>query len=525
MRAEIRSSVHDTHAEWLVDRSGARGVHDYRAIDIPSHNRIAPQGSATSQHAFAIPAGCASGKVTTTLLYRPVPVLDGGSTKRARGLSSRSDRATNAGLSLAATFMLARRAHGQRRKQLERFMSFAKSLSLVLPVSLFLGACGGEPDETDTPSTTTTTTTEDQGCKADADCAGTPESPLCDVPSGECLALPPGHQVGFRDGSPGTVALVVIHEPDKLREPVDLAFNPSNLAQLWVTNRKDGSVILIDNPGTPESKWVRMRDPAASHFMNRPPAMAFGVVLPEWGQTFAVCGDGDNGGDDFMGPALFTANLDIFATQTPGGLGSHLDMLHSTTFCRGIAHVEESIYFVFNSTKKSLDRYDFGKDHGPGNDDHADGRILRYAQPMVLGVDGIPSHLVYSPADKQLYVADTGNKRIAKLDTLSGEIGNGFGGLEPVEERKIVQDAVLVDVVPPGTLEAPSGIELHDDLLFVTDNATSRFYVFDLAGKFIRHLDTGLPPGSLAGFTFGPDGKVYFTDMLSSRAYRIDPLF
>ena len=398
-------------------------------------------------------------------------------------------------------------------------MSLSKFLIPVLPLGLLLGACSGEPDDSG-PGTST-----DTGCKADADCAGTPDTPLCEVASAECAALPPGHQLGWKDGSPGTVALVVINETDKVRDAVDLAFNPSNPAQLWVLNRKDDSVIIIDDPGLPGVKWVRKRDPAASHFMNRPPAMAFGVVLPEWGQTFGVCGDGDNGGDDFMGPALFTANLDIFAKQTPGGLGSHLDMLHSTTFCRGIAHVEASIYFAFNSNKRSLDRYDFVVDHGPGNDDHADGRILRYVPGAVLGVDGIPSHLVHDPEGKQLYVADTGNKRIARLDTSSGVLGPAFAGPEPIKERRMVNDAVLVDVVPPGTLEAPSGIELHDDLIFVTDHATSRFYAFDLAGQQIRHLDTGLPPGSLAGFTFGPDDKIYFTDLLTSRVYRIDPLF
>ena len=40
----------------------------------------------------------------------------------------------------------------------------------------------------------------------------------------------------------------------------------------------------------------------------------------------------------------------------------------------------------------------------------------------------------------------------------------------------------------------------------------------------IRVLDTGFAPGSLAGFTFGPDGKVYFVDHSTSRVFRIDPL-
>lgn len=80
-----------------------------------------------------------------------------------------------------------------------------------------------------------------------------------------------------------------------------------------------------------------------------------------------------------------------------------------------------------------------------------------------------------------------------------------------------------MDFVPPGTLEMPSGIEVHGDLVFVSDAAQSRLYAFDMGGQIVRTLDTGLAPGSLAGLTIGPDGKVYFVDVLASRVYRIDP--
>ncbi|AUX37695.1 MULTISPECIES: hypothetical protein [Sorangium] len=70
----------------------------------------------------------------------------------------------------------------------------------------------------------------------------------------------------------------------------------------------------------------------------------------------------------------------------------------------------------------------------------------------------------------------------------------------------------------------PSGIEVHEGIVYATDHATSRFYAFDLTGRLVRTLDTGLPAGSLAGFTFGPDGKLYFVDLRSSRVYRIDPI-
>lgn len=392
---------------------------------------------------------------------------------------------------------------------------------LLIPVAL--GCSSAETNQEGSGGSTPDP--PDPGCTAYTDCASTPDTPLCEEATGSCVALPPGHQVGWKDGSPGSVALSVVYEADKVRDPQDLQFNPSVPSELWIVNRTDDSVIVIQKPGQPDGSAKRYHDPAASHFMDSPPALSFGAVSSEWGQTFATCGDSD-GGDNFMGPALFSADLSIFAKSTPGGLGSHLDMLHSTTFCRGIEHVDANVYFVFNSTKSSLDKYDFGQDHGPGNDDHSDGRIHRYAKGAFSGVDGVPSHLALDAATGQLYVADTGNHRILRLDIESGTLGSNFSGFEDVIERRNIDDAIVADVVPPGLLNEPSGIELHDNLLFVTDHATSLFYVFDLEGQLVRTLDTGLPPGSLAGLAFGPDDdKIYFADRLTGRVYRIDPLF
>jgi hypothetical protein len=69
----VAGAAGGTFQKTLVDDAGIRHVHHYRAIDIASDNRIPPQGSASTQHAFAIPAGCTAGNVTAAVLYRPVP--------------------------------------------------------------------------------------------------------------------------------------------------------------------------------------------------------------------------------------------------------------------------------------------------------------------------------------------------------------------------------------------------------------------------------------------------------------------
>ncbi|WP_437975201.1 hypothetical protein WMF11_45405 [Sorangium sp. So ce295] len=382
---------------------------------------------------------------------------------------------------------------------------------LVLASVGLLPACSGA--DADAPLSST------PRCSASPECAATPDTPLCDQALGACVELPPGSAIGVKDGSPSSVALVSVFEPNRQREPTDLAFNPERPEDLWVVNRKDDSVIIITKPGAPDGSWVRLRDPAAAHFMDQPPAIAFGHP-----GTFGVCGDNDNGGNYFMGPSLFSSDLSIFATETPDGLGSHLDMLHSSSFCKGIAHEQANVYWVFNGNDKALDRYDFAHDHGPGHDDHSDGEIYRYAAGEVLGVEAMSSHIFYSAKEERLYVADTGHKRLLKLDPTSGVPGASFDGQEPVKVRRHMDGATLIEFVPPGTLEAPSGLEVHEDLVYVTDHATSRIYAFDTAGQVVRTLDTGLPAGSLAGITFGPDGKLYLVDMLTSRVYRIDPI-
>lgn len=344
--------------------------------------------------------------------------------------------------------------------------------------------------------------------------------------------MPLGKEIGYRDGSATSVTFTEVGSLGAATKPVDLAFHPGKPDQLWVIGYGDNSVHVGDAVMSDVPTWTRYLDPAARHFGHKPPAIAMGGETGEFAdkQTWATCGDNDNSQNGpanlFMGPALFSTDLTVFAKRTPTGLGSHLDMLHESPFCRGIAHEVDNVYWVFNSHDKALDKYDFAVDHGPGNDDHSDGSVFRYARGEVLGAtDNTPSHLAFDATDKFLYVADTGHQRIVRLDTTSGtKSGSITRILEPLKAEGTMKDAVLEEVVPPGLLQKPSGIELKGELIFVTDAATSTFHVFDKAGAELRHLETGLPPDSLAGFTFGSDEKVYFVDRIDGRVLRIDPM-
>ena len=169
------------------------------------------------------------------------------------------------------------------------------------------------------------------------------------------------------------------------------------------------------------------------------------------------------------------------------GLGSHLDMLHQSPLCMGIAWARDNVYWTFDGASGSISRYDFQADHAPGYDDHSDGIIARYVAGQVRRVANVPSHLEIDRAANRLYIADT----------------------------------TLTTVVSSG-LERPSGIALSGNTLFVTDNANGRISAFDKrTGERLDYLDTGVPAGGLMGITVDPQGRLYFVDAVGNRVIRV----
>jgi hypothetical protein len=339
-------------------------------------------------------------------------------------------------------------------------------------------------------------------------------------------------ELGSGDGTPGSVTFTVIAAAaDGLDEPRDLAFNPLRPDELWIVNHADDSVVLVFDAPAAERTFEKRIDGYALHFMAEVTGIAFGgdettIGLPG---TFATCGesrntyDGQAPGNDFMGPTLWSSDLSVFAAQNPNGLGSHLDMLHNTPLCMGIAHESENRYWVVNGLIGAIDRYDFARDDGIGNDEHGDGLTWRYAVGELGYQPGVPSHLVLDRDSGMLYVADPANSRIARLDTAAGTEGSLVNGLET--QVRMMNGAVTEDLVPAasGLVEAPAGIELAGEVLFVGDAASGRLSAFDLEGQLLRQLDTGLPANALAGITLGPDGRIYLVDQVGDRVLRVDP--
>ena len=340
------------------------------------------------------------------------------------------------------------------------------------------------------------------------------------------------------------VSLVDVYTP-KLKVEVSataLAFNPTIEGELWVSLRQfpsgkpctlevdtgcsalPGAMAVLTNATSAAPVAVIKEDGNAWHFMRRPTAVAWGD-----GELFASCGEArtanyEDGKLDYAGPTLWSSDPAIFGVEpTLEQNGTHLDMLHQTPYCMGLAHESANAFWAFNGLDGSLDRVDFHAPHVIGGEDHDDGEVHRYIAGQLLREPEVPSHLVYDHARKLVYVADTGHGRVLSVDPSTSVAGGDFFVHDKLNNGSgFMDDATVKTLVPQGMLQKPSGLTLVGDVLYVTDNATSRIHSFGTDGKLLQTLDTGLPGGSLAGITMGPDATLYITNLLTGGVHRVE---
>jgi sugar lactone lactonase YvrE len=387
-------------------------------------------------------------------------------------------------------------------------------LAFTIGLTLALAACGSSP-----------LSTSDDG-----------------APSGGGASGPGGGSATMPSPVPSAVDLVPLYDAPPGFSATALAFDPLRIGELWVTLRQppstkpclmiatsgcaalEGEVALVKQATSDSPQMTIKKDGNAWHFMRRPTSIAFGD-----NGHLATCGEArtDNYEDepiDYAGPVLWSSDPAIFgATPKPDQNGTHLDMLHESPFCMGIAFDHDNVYWVFNGQSGSLDHYDFHAPHVVGGEDHSDGELERYVTGQLSRVPEIPSHMQLDAERHELYVADTGNGRVVRLATDSGTVGADVTTFDPIVIHHAMAGAVLDTLVPAGTLTAPSGLTLTSDALIVTDNATSKIWWFARDGSPIGSVTTDLPAGSLSGITVGPDAQLYVTDLLIGAAYRVQP--
>jgi sugar lactone lactonase YvrE len=255
--------------------------------------------------------------------------------------------------------------------------------------------------------------------------------------------------------------------------------------------------------------------------MPRPSALAFGA--PGFLATVHEIDDRTQTGTppDFMGPTLWTSDVDEFEA----GHASHYDMLHNSPNAVGIAWESGNAYWVYDGYHRSITRYDFGLDHGPGGEDHSDGVIARYVEGQVGYVEQVGAHMEMDRATGLLYVADPANVRVAVLDTRTGTRGAIIGPNYDGADMYAVDGAALTTLIDGNAhgLVRPSGIAIHGGVLYVSDASTSRIAAFDLTGAPIDWIDLSsqIAPGQMGGIELDAEGRIYVCEFEANRVLRV----
>jgi hypothetical protein len=363
-------------------------------------------------------------------------------------------------------------------------------------------------------------------CSGDVDCDG----PCLD---GVCSAGIDVLGAGAHTADSVDISVAVT----RLSDPMDVAFHPDRDSQIWIVNKGTNSVWvgILGSSGVVTGGEVD--DVSGDHFMAQPSALAFGdfgctslqTNVPSSGFATERCmatihetadptpfTNGAPG--EFMGPTLWTAD----ASRFNAGHATHYDMLHNSPNGMGIAWDSEHTYWIFDGYHSAIARYKFTDDHGPGGHDHADGDVARFVTGEVKRTEGVPSHMQLDADTGLLYIADTGNSRIAVLDTDTGDQGRSYGPNFDGTRQYTMDNATLTTLLgEEAGLERPSGLEIQNGMLFVGDNANGRISAFTLEGKLVDYLDTGLE--DIKGFGFHADGDIFVVNGDQNTVVRISP--
>lgn len=335
---------------------------------------------------------------------------------------------------------------------------------------------------------------------------------------------------------------VVADNKTGLNGPADIGFNPLKPNDLYVVNLNDNSAVVLQlDQATGKAGKSRVATAMGSeHFMPNPSGIAFSPK-----GFFATIHDidtvtQDSTPADFMGPTLWTQKW------FDGGHGSHIDMLHNSPSGIGIAWLHGNAYVVNDGAHGCLTVYDFRNDHNYGGSDHSDGVTLRYADGLLARTQGVPAGVVFDKAAGVAYAVDSGHNRIVSLDLgLEYATKNNFDyvtiknptykvnrTLEPNYDgtiQRFVDGPVLKTLIDgkAADLSTPSGIALYQDVLYVSDYTSSQVFAFSKDGKLLDKLSLAdvLPEAgsaALGGIEFDSTGRLYLTDLVNSRIYRLE---
>ncbi len=88
-----------------------------------------------------------------------------------------------------------------------------------------------------------------------------------------------------------------------------------------------------------------------------------------------------------------------------------------------------------------------------------------------------------------------------------------------------MEDAELTTLIDGDdyNLDHPSGLAIHDGIIYISDNDNSNILAFSLEGEMLDYLELDVEKDALMGMDFGPDGALYIVDSEDDELLRISP--
>lgn len=328
-------------------------------------------------------------------------------------------------------------------------------------------------------------------------------------------------QNNLQDYLKGASKVTIANSNQGIRLPRDLDFNPAKNNELWIANfgtlNSGANMIIISNAGLSNQQSISNTDETKLHFLNSTSALSFSN-----NGTFATCGELPNSPGDtknYMGPALWETK--IFGIPNKNA-SSHIDMLHESPFGMGIEAESANSYWLFDGMNGMICNYDFHKPHEPGAHDHSDGELARYSEVKVLRKTGIPSHLVRDRTNNWLYIVDGGNNRILRMDISSGIKGINLSCNEQYTNGCYTMKNVVWETYINTGLEEPSGIDIKNGILAVSDHKTGTIVLYDTKKQSPLEIGKINAEPGIMGIKIAGDNKIWYVNNKLNTVTRLD---
>jgi len=340
--------------------------------------------------------------------------------------------------------------------------------------------------------------------------------------------------------SPFTISLIQGIESDGLFMPRDLDFHrlPGRTNELWVINENSasfdlnfgGSTVTYYNAGSNEQWSDYRKDSYSGHFMHTASAISFSDN-GGFANTLDVQDANGNANGYFSGCTLWDSDTSIYARINQNGplLGSHWDMVHQSPFSIGIAAETDNIYWLFDGFHSTVAKYNFQEphpDHEHGGEDHSDGIVYRYDEVNIERVSGLSSHMVLDNENGFLYICDTGNQRIIKMNTNAGAVNYSLTPYgENIEGYYSMIGAQYETIIDSG-LFLPTGIDKYENYLLVSDYSNGDIVFYDLEqlgiNQEFKRLHTNRE-NDVMSIKVGPDGTIWYVGTNTNELVQIIP--